>query len=116
MTFVTIILFVFFYIYSIIGMLLFRLNDPEHFGSLQMALITLFRIACFDGWSDLLYVPPPSPPAAAVAAAAAAATTTTCTRAKRAHRDLRLKILIVMYATISALFDTNQVFECSWLR
>lgn len=33
----------------------FRENDPEHFGNLQMALISLFRIATFEGWSPIFY-------------------------------------------------------------
>lgn len=56
MTFVTIILFMFYYIFAIIGMLLFRDNDKEHFGNLQMSLISLFRIATFDNWTDLVYL------------------------------------------------------------
>jgi voltage-gated sodium channel len=65
-TFVVIILFVFFYIYANIGMIFFAQNDPTHFGNLQMALITMFRLSTLDGWSDILYVlkniegPPPS--------------------------------------------------------
>jgi hypothetical protein len=54
-TFVTIILFMYFYIYANIGMLLFANNDPAHFGTLGEALISLFRISTFDGWTDILY-------------------------------------------------------------
>jgi len=54
MSFVTIILFMFFYLYANIGIILFRTGDPRHYGSLQIALLTLFRVATGDGWSDLL--------------------------------------------------------------
>jgi len=51
-SFVTIILFMFFYLFSIMGMLLFRENDPMHFGNLHIALVSLFRGATLDDWSD----------------------------------------------------------------
>jgi hypothetical protein len=54
--FVTIILFIFFYLYANIGMILFSVNDPAHFGNLQSALITAFGLSTLDGWSDLMYV------------------------------------------------------------
>jgi hypothetical protein len=55
-TFVTIILFIFFYIYANIGMLIFAENDPANFGNLQLALVALFRSATLDGWSDIMWV------------------------------------------------------------
>lgn len=55
-TFVVIILFIFYYIYAQIGMILFGRNDPAHYATLQSALITTFRLATLDGWSDILYV------------------------------------------------------------
>ena len=55
-SFVTIILFIFYYLYANIGMIMFAENDPMDFGTLQNALMTLFRLATFDGWSDLLLV------------------------------------------------------------
>ena len=54
--FVTIILFIFFYLYANIGMILFGRNDPMHFGNLQLSLLTLFRSATLDDWSDVMYV------------------------------------------------------------
>ncbi len=54
--FVLIILFIVYYLYAVIGMLMFAENDPMDFGTLQNALMTLFRLATFDGWSDLLLV------------------------------------------------------------
>jgi voltage-gated sodium channel len=53
-TFVFIILFIFFYIFANIGMLLFARNDPTHFANLHVSLLSLYRTATFDGWSDLL--------------------------------------------------------------
>lgn len=42
------------YFYSIIGVLIFSKNDPEHFGSIVLALISLFQVITLEGWADLL--------------------------------------------------------------
>jgi len=52
--FATLIIFIFFYLYANIGVIIFRSNDPEHFGMLHLALITLFRISTLDGWGDVM--------------------------------------------------------------
>ena len=39
-----------------VGMTLFAKNDPWHFGSLHIALITLFRCATMDDWTDVMYI------------------------------------------------------------
>jgi Ca2+-binding EF-hand superfamily protein len=54
--FVGLILFIFFYFFGIIGMILFRENDPWHFGSLHMTMITLFQCATLDDWTPVLYI------------------------------------------------------------
>jgi len=54
--FVTIILFMFFYLYANIGLILFSGNDPTHFGNLQLALLSLFRAATMDDWTDIMSV------------------------------------------------------------
>ena len=53
-SFVTIILFMFFYLFANIGMIFFGLNDPMHFGNLQTALMSLFRAATLDDWTDIM--------------------------------------------------------------
>jgi len=45
-----------FYLYGVVGYYLFYLNDPFHFGSVPMAMITLFRIATLCNWGDIMYV------------------------------------------------------------
>lgn len=45
-----------FYIYGVIGFYLFSVNDPFHFGSLPLAMLTLFRVSLFDNWGDILYI------------------------------------------------------------
>ncbi len=54
-SFVMLIVFIFFYIGAIIGVLLFSSNDYARFGTIQMALLTLWRQATFDSWSDPVY-------------------------------------------------------------
>lgn len=44
-----------FYIYAITGYHLFHLHDPQHWGSLGMALLTLFRIVTLEDWTDIMY-------------------------------------------------------------
>jgi len=55
-SFVTIIVFMFFYLYANIGLIMFSENDPMHFGNLQLALQSLFRAATMDDWTDIMYV------------------------------------------------------------
>ena len=37
-----------FYLFAILGMTMFRANDPIHFGSLATAMLTLFRISTLE--------------------------------------------------------------------
>jgi voltage-gated sodium channel len=53
--FIAIILFVVFYLFAILGMMIFEKNDPFHFGELHRALLTLFRVSTFEDWTDVMY-------------------------------------------------------------
>jgi len=44
------------YIYAVIGVLVFKTNDPKHFGDLAVAFLTLFRVLTSDGWTHALNV------------------------------------------------------------
>jgi len=48
-------LFLVFYLYAIAGMELFRDNDPFHWNTLPNALLTLFRCATLEDWTDVMY-------------------------------------------------------------
>ncbi|CAM9828763.1 unnamed protein product, partial [Choristocarpus tenellus] len=37
-------------------MILFKTNDPWHFGSLHISMITLFRCSTLEDWMDVLYI------------------------------------------------------------
>jgi len=48
-------LFILFYIYACLGTFLFRENDPVHFESLHLSLLSLFRVATLEDWTDIMY-------------------------------------------------------------
>jgi voltage-gated sodium channel len=43
------------YVFAIIGVTLFGKNDPFHFGSIHVAMLSLFRIATQEDWTDIMY-------------------------------------------------------------
>ena len=53
--YIGILLFILFYIYACLGTFLFRENDPIHFESLHMSLLSLFRVATLEDWTDIMY-------------------------------------------------------------
>lgn len=44
-----------FYVYGVAAVFLFGQNDPEHFGSLPLAVLTLFIVVTGENWSTTLY-------------------------------------------------------------
>ncbi len=44
-----------FYVYAIAGYQLFHLHDPEHWGNLGIAMLTLFRVVTLEDWTDVMY-------------------------------------------------------------
>lgn len=56
MGYIGVILFLVFYIYGVAATYLFGANDPIHFGSLQIALLSLFRIVTLEDWTDVMYI------------------------------------------------------------
>lgn len=53
MGYVSLLLALLFYLYAVAGVQLFGPTDPENFGSLGMALLTLFRVVTLDNWGDI---------------------------------------------------------------
>ena len=49
-------LFLVFYMYAIVGIVIFQPNDPTHFRSLDVALLSMFRIVTLEDWTDVMYV------------------------------------------------------------
>lgn len=55
MVHVGLLLFLLFYIYSVIGVFLWGENDPVHFGDLPSAFLTMFRVVTLEDWTDVMY-------------------------------------------------------------
>jgi voltage-gated sodium channel len=56
MFYVCLLLGLLFYIYAVIGVMLFSGNDPIHFGDLWASLLSLFRIVTLEDWTDIMYL------------------------------------------------------------
>jgi Ca2+-binding EF-hand superfamily protein len=54
--YIGIILLLVFYMFAILGMILFEKNDPWHFGTLHLAMLTLFRASTLEDWTDIMYI------------------------------------------------------------
>jgi len=54
MGYVVMLLFLLFYVYSIIGVFAFRTSDPAHFGNLHQAAMTLFKVLTLEGWVEIM--------------------------------------------------------------
>ncbi|RLN86481.1 hypothetical protein BBJ28_00003675 [Nothophytophthora sp. Chile5] len=54
--YIGLILLLCFYVFGIVGNMLFADNDPFHFQYLHFAMLSLFQMATMDGWSDVLYI------------------------------------------------------------
>ncbi len=56
MGYVSLLLFMLFYVYAVAGTMFFGANDPIHFGNLQTSLLSLFRAVTLEDWTDLMYI------------------------------------------------------------
>ena len=54
--YVGLLLAVLFYVYAVMGVFLFRGNDPVHFQDLSTALLSLFRVVTLEDWTDVMYI------------------------------------------------------------
>jgi voltage-gated sodium channel len=52
---VILLLFIIFYMYAVAGYHLLHQHDPEHWRSLGVSLLTLFRILTLEDWTDVMY-------------------------------------------------------------
>lgn len=53
--YVALLLMLVFYLYAVLCITLFRDNDPVHFPNLETTFLTLFRMATFEDWTDIMY-------------------------------------------------------------
>ncbi len=56
MVYVGLLLGILFYVYAVLGVFLFRDNDPVHFGTLKLSLLSLFRVVTLEDWTDIMYI------------------------------------------------------------
>ena len=54
--YVGLLLFLQFYIYAVIGVVLFGKNDPVYFGTVHDAMLALFRVVTQEDWTDVWYI------------------------------------------------------------
>jgi len=55
-TYILVLLFLVFYLYGVVGFYTFAVNDPFHFGTLPMSMLTLFRMATLENWGDIMFL------------------------------------------------------------
>lgn len=53
---IMILLLLHFYIFGAMATILFSQNDPIHFGTLHISILSLFRAATLEDWTDLMYI------------------------------------------------------------
>lgn len=54
MGYIVMLISILFYIYAIVGVMLFGSSDPTHFGDLHHTLVTLFKVLTLEGWTDIM--------------------------------------------------------------
>ena len=53
--YIGVILVMVFYIFGILAMILYKANDPWHFGTVHISMVSLFRAATLEDWTDIMY-------------------------------------------------------------
>lgn len=55
MGYVSLLMFIIFYIYAAIGSIFFATINPELWSNISIAMLTMFRVATFEDWTDVMY-------------------------------------------------------------
>ncbi|NRB79066.1 MAG: ion transporter [Saccharospirillaceae bacterium] len=55
MGYIALLMFVIFYIYAAAGSMLFEKVNPILWGDVSISMLTLFRVATFEDWTDVMY-------------------------------------------------------------
>ena len=53
--YVILLMFIIFYIYAAVGSMFFSGINPSLWGNISISMLTLFRIATFEDWTDVMY-------------------------------------------------------------
>ncbi len=56
MFYISLLLFILFYLYAVLATFMFHENDPVHFTNLQTSFLSLFRVATLEDWTDIMYI------------------------------------------------------------
>jgi len=54
--YILLLLLMVYYLYAIVGLLLFCKNDPFYMGALHRAVLTLFKCSTMEDWMDVMYI------------------------------------------------------------
>jgi voltage-gated sodium channel len=55
LSYVVLLMFIIFYIYGAVGSYLFAEINPDLWGDIAVAMLTLFRVMTFEDWTDVMY-------------------------------------------------------------
>ncbi|MES9845432.1 MAG: ion transporter [Candidatus Sedimenticola sp. 6PFRAG5] len=55
MGYVSLLMFIIFYIYAAMGSMFFNKINPELWDNISISMLTLFRVATFEDWTDVMY-------------------------------------------------------------
>lgn len=53
--YVSLLMFIIFYIYAAVGSTFFQKINPELWGDIAISMLTLFRVMTFEDWTDVMY-------------------------------------------------------------
>lgn len=56
MAYVSLLLMLLFYVYAVAATFMFSKNDPVHFATLPLSMLSLFRAVTLEDWTDLMYI------------------------------------------------------------
>eukprot|EP01048_Picozoa_sp_COSAG05_P003759 COSAG05_NODE_181_length_14767_cov_9.554859_1_plen_1146_part_00 len=55
-SYILILMLLVYYLFAIMAIMVFKANDSVHFQDLDTAMITLFRVATMEDWTDVMYI------------------------------------------------------------
>ncbi|MCE0492807.1 ion transporter [Vibrio salinus] len=55
MGYIAVLMFIIFYIYAVVGSLIFSQINEVLWGDVSISMLTLFRVATFEDWTDVMY-------------------------------------------------------------
>jgi len=56
MAYVSLLLLMLFYVYAVAATFMFSANDPVHFATLPLSMLSLFRAVTLEDWTDMMYI------------------------------------------------------------